>query len=440
MSSRQLVCPEGTPEQIASEIKTLISKVTPKAMGLIMGQVSTLVEIGNKKITTDFGVYFMDSHGTKHTYDCSGGECQCLFYLETNLPCWHLMLYRYTQKQDIFDAKSIPNKWLLDTLSNSFQVPVDNYGINTTSISKRDTQEKCLTELEKRVKASDLSKSLINVMVSCGSKAFSERVKVLESLEKCLRMGREIQSLFCFPAGKTCDQLDHLEFSPVNEEIDIDLGESHVVSGTKKVSGVEVNDKGYQESVVEDVRNFKQTCFGEGGSQKTELSYEGGLQFVRFNEGHSRQVGNDGDNTQVVKNCVKKPLFNLVKRISKKGRPKSAGKTVFAKKRKCTTQVISLFENPFMNVKQGTVVIDSSEDENDVHNTGLLQENTLVDNDDHIVCNSCGQKSVDSAICPQSDYCEMVMCDVCDKWYHEVCVTGNTKVHRGMKFKCQSCH
>ena len=56
-----------------------------------------------------------------------------------------------------------------------------------------------------------------------------------------------------------------------------------------------------------------------------------------------------------------------------------------------------------------------------------------------LVCLECGNKKISESISKRNDFCEMVMCDFCHSWYHEVCVTGSVKVHRGMKFRCHKC-
>ena len=57
-------------------------------------------------------------------------------------------------------------------------------------------------------------------MVMCGTKQFKERFKVLESLEYCWRIGREIKSVDCFPDRRKCSQENREEFSWIDNEDD----------------------------------------------------------------------------------------------------------------------------------------------------------------------------------------------------------------------------
>ena len=67
----------------------------------------------------------------------------------------------------------------------------------------------------------------------------------------------------------------------------------------------------------------------------------------------------------------------------------------------------------------------------------MLNKN-VTEEENSVVCKACGKKKVDPSI-PGSDFCDLIMCDFCHSWYHDVCVTGNMKTHRGMGFKCPPC-
>ena len=81
-------------------------------------------------------------------------------------------------------------------------------------------------------------------------------------------------------------------------------------------------------------------------------------------------------------------------------------------------------------------------------NTGFLENlgatndcnNSSNSNVIHLICELCWMTEVPPGFCEEAAlYCEMITCDGCNRWFHEVCATGSVKVHRGMKFKCKDC-
>lgn len=442
LTSRVQACPVGTPPQIVAAIKDIIPKVTSKALSYIMGEVEVLPKVHDKNIVTDFGIYFLGGDNEKHSYECQFGKCQCVFYLERQLPCWHLMLYNLKKEKEIFPT--IPSKWLVETLEKSLYE--DNYDKGETpqiNVFSREIEQKALDNVEKAVKANNICKDLVSVMVSCGTKTFLERCKVLEALESCWRTGRKVHSLFCETKGKgESDELQHIDFSFKDENDDIkelneDVSDLHQVDEREVIEQVVGLIDVAEGGVLEQMAGGDEV---ERGDRLVERDMTDLM--VAASEGGSQEEEALLDNTQAdnIRNqCLKAP-FNLVKRITKKGRPKIAKSKIFKKKVKQTVNVGSILDDPFVVVEQGTIIISDDDDEMDEHNTGMIvdHESLVEGSGDKIICKACGKEEV-SLMSEQAKYCEIVRCDFCKNWFHDVCVTGNKKVYRGMAFKCPLC-
>ena len=470
LKSRNQILPTGTPDAVATALQSLMPLITNKALSLLLEQIEYLVQTQEKDIVTDTGVAFIGSDKRSHSYDCSNGDCQCVFFLETRLPCWHMMLYRMRNLQEIFQV--IPDKWQVVTLAECTEVSLDDSGTDRVRVTERKKEEEyCLNELEKRVKASDFCKSLVNVLVSCGTRTFFERMEVLKSLEESWRTGREVKSLWLFPAGRTCGKHDELEFSYSNSAATLShpsnltsltstlnhpSNSTTFTSNINQPSNSTINQSSNSTSFTSTLNHPSNSAlFTSTGrkhfiendhivrddgqiSIKTDHSYSKLTSFSLqpgstspYHQSTSTPSHDSDDETKIpipIEQCSK-PIFNLVKKITKRGRPKGSGSTISKKKKTFTVrEVFKIEKDPFQNVKQGIVML--GEDENVCN-----EEST----DLRLVCRECGKEKVSESICTQNDFCEMVMCDFCHGWYHEVCVTGSVKVHRGMKFRCSKC-
>ena len=462
LSSKILSFPEGTPESLVLAIQSVATKVTDKALNLLMTQVKQAVSVlkSEEEVVTEYGIYCLGEDGEKHTYDCSLGSCHCYFFSTNQLPCWHQMLYRFDRKEEIFP--SIPVKWSVTNLVSVMSTPVDNTGVPRASVSKFEPSQKCLNDIQKRVKADEHLKSLLNVMVSCGTGTFNSRLAFIEHLETLWRLGIEVDASLEVKADEQMQQLVDDKLEESDDEIqqerddsyerlmkdvdDIDGGwrlvgddrEGHLHQEEDDRSGqLQEGEEGRMGQIHQEEEDRKgQVKEGEidreGQFQQRHGERKGHLQQGKDRRGE--QKDDEVDITGSGASCTPNPPFKFAGKIKRKCRSpgqikkvKQAAQRIF--------KVASLTGNPFRKVEQGLVTITEDEDEVDPPSTSMLVHNESESS----VCQKCGNEQVDKDICSTPEFCETVKCEMCGKWFHAVCVTGNLKVQRGTKFRCHIC-
>ncbi|GFR96534.1 hypothetical protein ElyMa_006300700 [Elysia marginata] len=127
--------------------------------------------------------------------DLENDCCLCSFFMDNQLPCWHLMTFKIIEDQPIVNQDSVPKHWLKKTQDECFSQA--NFSTQASSsvivsTSQRMRQKTKLTELQKRSKAMILAEELVNVTADCGQNKFDERCTVIERLIREWRAGRDL--------------------------------------------------------------------------------------------------------------------------------------------------------------------------------------------------------------------------------------------------------
>ncbi|GFR84653.1 hypothetical protein ElyMa_002422500 [Elysia marginata] len=339
--------------------------------------------------------------------------------MNRGLPCWHMMAFRLESQKTAWCLEEIPNRWHLSTFKSCLQDVVPSGHGNLVRVTEA-TDIRPKTEMEKRKDSVDLWQNLQPVKSACGQKVFSERCKVLKVLENVWRHGQEVGAILRLSSdhqivsNEATYECEHDEDKDVSDETERQSPLlSSIVGGFGTLPNASVE-------LIEPMES--------AGPASEDISVE-------------LQEELSDSSSQVIETDTSTPEFFLVPMIKKRGRAKAARMTSLRGKGK----------------KRPKLCASGTTTENEERKAGarnpLLQKlpqkiqcsqvDLIVDDEvaraEHAVCFECVRQVVDKQDCEESEYTEFVMCDVCNRWFHQFCISGSSKITRGVKFTCDQC-
>ncbi|RUS71516.1 hypothetical protein EGW08_020729, partial [Elysia chlorotica] len=201
-------------------------------------------------------------------------------------------------------------------------------------------------------------------------------------------------------------------------------------------SGVDsevVVESGVYSEVVVESGDFS-TAVIQQEMSKPNFSHVSGNETVGVNYAH---LGDFSVSSQV-QETDNTPEFYLPPKIKKRGRPKGVGVTLFKNKMgnkkarigktsgSCISEQIN---KDVLNIKQGRASAAVKERLFEKIK-GTSSKGPCVNVEEHVMCFECGREVVDKTVCEQAEFTEIGMCDICCRWYHQFCVSGNSKTKR----------
>ena len=318
-----------------------------------------------------------------------GDTCQCLHFIEKQLPCWHVLAYcQFANKDPLLN---IPQRYLKERLVRCFEgVEEDDGGVVSGQIHViEDSRER--SEWEKRMIMKEACRELVAVGVRCGQRVFEQRMQSLRRLMAIWRQGEDVE---VEDVLEYADDMVEMERSvQVQERVDFGAG----------VRGVS------EEELEEDDIGAKLVCPEmERGVDGQEAVTAGGDDVAVRREIVTTiaEVHSYGDRLSISYG-EKERCYGKFEKVKTKGRPRGAGVTCSRKKRTVC--------RPIPKSKRMKTGVAVSKD----------------------ICGVCGEEELAKDLCEGGAIMEWIDCDGCHQWFHSFC--AGFKGGAVAKFFCTQC-
>ncbi|RUS70003.1 hypothetical protein EGW08_022231 [Elysia chlorotica] len=183
------------------ELKDRSQDITSAACKLLKQQIEATP--GESAVEIKFEearVFHKRSDVQSSIYKVNGNKCSCLFNLQRQLPCWHLLLYRHAAGLAAFD--DIPIHWLTRTLGVVIEANRCDPGMSSVEIVEGEKEsgskkKRKMNEVQKRSMVTELWKEVLKGIVARGHDPFLERCKLLKYLRNVWKHGKDVYSWKC---------------------------------------------------------------------------------------------------------------------------------------------------------------------------------------------------------------------------------------------------
>ena len=370
-----------------------------------------------------------------------GDTCQCLHFIEKQLPCWHVLAYcQFANKDPLLN---IPQRYLKERLVRCFEgVEEDDGGVVSGQIHViEDSRER--SEWEKRMIMKEACRELVAVGVRCGQRVFEQRMQSLRRLMAIWRQGEDVEVEDVLEYADDMVEMERsvqvqerVDFGGVRgvseeelEEDDIGVelvcpemergvdGQEAVTAGGDDVAdntvemerSVQVQERlDFGAGVVEDDIGAKLVCPEmERGVDRQEVVTAGGDDVAVRREIVTTiaEVHSYGDRLSISYG-EKERCYGKFEKVKMKGRPRGAGVTCSRKKRTVC--------RPIPKSKRMKTVAVSKD-----------------------ICGVCGEEELAKDLCEGGAIMEWIDCDGCHQWFHSFC--AGFKGGAVAKFFCTQC-
>ena len=397
-----------------------------------------------------------------------GDTCQCLHYVEKQLPCWHVLAY--CQYENVSPLANVPERYLKERLLRCFEGEEESDGGVVSAEIDVISASRERSEWEKRMTLKEACRELVAVGVRCGQLVFEKRMRtvrkliamwredkdveiedVLEFADDMVEMERNVQFQKRVGRGVGVDDVveEAEEEGGINFEAEvisqegITVGEEDLideVGGDNKIGdALECPEMERGIVRVEEVLQEMETVGGDdvrvGLNQETKRVVEVDVTVNEAMPQERETVGGDdvgvglrhemeapgvnfsflqttaeihsfGDRVSI---CYgdKKNSFGKFERAKTKGRPRGAGVTCNRKRKQTVCRPMSKGKR--------------------LKTVGAMKED---------ICGVCGKEELDKDLCEGGSLMEWIDCDVCHQWYHCLCVGLKSAASY---FHCASC-
>ena len=163
-----------------------------------------------------------------------GDTCQCLHYVEKQLPCWHVLAY--CQYENVSPLANVPQRYLKERLLRCFEGEEESDGgvVSAEIDVIRASRER--SEWEKRMTLKEACRELVAVGVRCGQLVFEKRMRTVRKLIAMWREDKdvEIEDVLEF-ADDTVEMERNVQFQ---KRVGRGVGVDDVVEETEEEGGI----------------------------------------------------------------------------------------------------------------------------------------------------------------------------------------------------------